>query len=178
LVAPARPALIFVCGTDHNGNDHPFTLTRKDYETPLGAVPTDVALVDEIEARVGAETLFADELHHRSEHSIEFQAVWLRRAYGAAPPPVLPVLCGSRPPRPRRPFLCGRSPPAAARGERPAAAPRAAGFLEALARGTAGRRVLVVAGADLAHVGPRFGDGPMLAPDRRRVEDADRAALA
>ncbi len=33
-----RPELVVVFGTDHNGAEQPFTLTRKHYETPLGAV--------------------------------------------------------------------------------------------------------------------------------------------
>jgi AmmeMemoRadiSam system protein B len=163
-LAGAPPDLVVVFGTDHNGFEHPFTLTRKDYETPLGAVPTDVALVDELAARLGADDLFADELHHRGEHSIEFQAVWLRHVFGADAPPMLPVLCGS----------IGR---ARTQHELPGADARVAGFIEALRRATAGRRVLVVAAADMAHVGPRFGDGPMLGGDRRRVEHDDRAAL-
>jgi hypothetical protein len=167
VAAAARPDLVVVLGTDHNGTDWPFTLTRKRYETPLGALPTDVALVDELCGRLPAhaEGLFADELHHRSEHSIELQAVWLAERFGADAPPMLPVLCGSL---------------HAAIGRRasPAADPRVAEFLGALRAATAGRRVLVVAGADLAHVGPRFGDGPMRAPDRQRIEQDDRRALA
>jgi len=166
LARAERPDLVIVFGTDHNGTDWPFTLTRKSYETPLGAAPTDTALVEELLARLPdhAEGLFADEIHHRTEHSIELQAVWLRHIFGADAPPVLPVLCGSL----HR---------AVTRRESPAADPRVAGFLDALRAATAGRRILIVAGADLAHVGPRFGDGPMRAPDRQRVADDDRLAL-
>lgn len=167
VTAATPPDLVVVFGTDHSGVGWPFTLTRKSFETPLGAVPTDAALVDELVARLPfhAEGLFEDELHHRNEHSIELQAVWLRHRFGAATPPVLPVLCSSL----HR---------AVARRESPSADPRVVGFLDALKAATAGRRVLVVAGADLAHVGPRFGDtAPMRAPDRQRVEQDDRRAL-
>src|SRR6516165_709246 len=77
--AAELPELVIVFGTDHNGIDHPFTLTRKHYDTPLGAIETDTALVDAltdgVKNRLGqsaAEHLFADEHHHRAEHSIEF----------------------------------------------------------------------------------------------------------
>jgi AmmeMemoRadiSam system protein B len=154
---PAEPPdLVVVLGTDHDGGEPPFTLTRKPFATPLGDVPVDGALVDALAARLGDE-LFADEPHHRGEHSIELQAVWLRHLFGARTPPMLPVLCGA--------------------ARLPADDARVAAFLSALRALTAGRRVLIVAAADLAHVGPRFGDDPIDAAGRREVEAADRAAL-
>jgi hypothetical protein len=39
------PELVVVFGTDHHGAEHPFTLTRKHYDTPLGRIDTDLALV-------------------------------------------------------------------------------------------------------------------------------------
>jgi AmmeMemoRadiSam system protein B len=161
------PELVIVFGTDHNGTEHPFTLTRKPFATPLGDVATDVALVDSLAARVrDPASLFADELHHRGEHSIELQAVWLRRVYGDATPPVLPVLCGSL----HRAIADGGSPNRVD--------PRVPEMLELLAGVVAGRRTLIIAGADLAHVGPRFGDDvAFLDEGRRVVARADHAAL-
>jgi AmmeMemoRadiSam system protein B len=160
------PDLVVVFGTDHNAGTEPFSLTRKPYATPLGEVPTDVALVDALAAELG-DWVFADELHHKHEHSIEFQAVWLRYLYGERTPPILPVLCGSL----HREVERGGAPDGHA---------RRAAFLDALARAVAGRRVLVVAGADMAHVGPHFGDAESMggAEARARVEAEDRAALA
>jgi AmmeMemoRadiSam system protein B len=62
-------------------------------------------------------------------------------------------------------------------GKRPEDDPRVARFLEALADtvATSGRRVAFVAGADLAHVGPRFGDPEPVSPDelaRLGVDDS------
>src|SRR5207248_2573323 len=88
---------------------------------------------------------FEEELHHRREHSIELAAVWLHHVRGGAPCPVVPILCGSF-----HPYTEGELDAAAdARIEAAVRAIRAA---------TAGRRTLVVAAADLAHVGPAFGD--------------------
>jgi len=51
-------------------------------------------------------------------------------------------------------------------GKRPEDDPRVARFLDALhdTVATCGRRVAFVAGADLAHVGPRFGDAEPISP--------------
>jgi AmmeMemoRadiSam system protein B len=165
------PELVVIFGTDHNGIDQPFTLTRKHYETPLGRLTTDVALVEALAARasIGANAaLFADEHHHRGEHSIEFQAVWLRYIYGerADGIKVLPILCGS---------LHGF----VESGADPDDAESVGGFLRALVEETAGRDVLWIAGADLAHVGPRFGDvDPLDDAALRNLDGTDQATLA
>jgi AmmeMemoRadiSam system protein B len=165
LSATPPPDLVIIFGTDHNGIDHPFTLTRKAYDTPLGLVETDADLVDAIARAAGDDGLFADEFHHRAEHSIEFQAVWLRQLWGEKTPPCLPVLCGSL-------------HASIQRGRSPRAENRVNDFLTTLSRLTEKRRVLVIAGADLAHVGPRFGDDRYGANERAILERADRDALA
>ncbi|HYL81509.1 MAG TPA: AmmeMemoRadiSam system protein B, partial [Candidatus Acidoferrum sp.] len=56
-----------------------------------------------------------------------------------------------------------------------------AGFLAALGETIAavGGRTLVIASADLAHVGPQFGDPRPITPGQlREVSDADREMLA
>ncbi len=164
--ASEQPDLIILFGTDHNGIHHPFTLTKKHYDTPLGRLTTDGALVDELRKHGGGEALLADERNHRGEHSLEFQAVWLRHILGSAMDsiPVLPILCGSM-----HHFIES--------ADDPAAAEEVGGFLGALHRAVAGRRVLWIAGADLAHIGPRFGDGPLTQADRSSLEQSDQAAL-
>jgi hypothetical protein len=154
--------LIVVLGTDHVGVRQPFSLTRKSYDTPLGATHTDAALVDGL-ARALGDDVFEEEFHHRQEHSIEFQAVWLKHVLGERTPPILPVLCGP----------LGECTP----GRAPAADARVQAFVRALHELVGDRRTLVVAGADLAHVGPRFGDDPVGVAGRAEVEAADRRAL-
>jgi AmmeMemoRadiSam system protein B len=172
--AAEAPELAIVFGTDHNGAEHPFTLTRKHYDTPFGPLDTDVELVDALERSVreklgasAAGRLFADERHHRAEHSIEFQMVWLRYTLGARAGGlrVLPILCGSL-----HHLVESR--------RAPASDPLVHVFLEALTRLVSGRRTLFVAGADLAHVGPRFGDPePLSKTDRLTLESKDHASL-
>lgn len=168
------PELVVVFGTDHHGAEHPFTLTRKHYDTPLGRIDTDLALVDELVASVGrrlgqtaADRLFAGERHHRGEHSIEFQVVWLRHILGPRANRVrlLPVLCGSL----HHLVESGRQPQTDA---------TVSVFLDEVQRLTAGRRTLFIAGADLAHVGPHFGDAqPLDDGDKQGLEHRDQASL-
>ncbi|HEY2525003.1 MAG TPA: AmmeMemoRadiSam system protein B [Candidatus Binataceae bacterium] len=146
-----RPELIVILGTSHYGaGPELFSATRKDYATPLGAVPTDRAFVERLAARyAGARggDLFADEMLHRNEHSIEFQALFLAWALGVQGYEVAPILVSS--------FhrMVGAN-------ERPAGAARVACFLDALREELAAerRRVLILAGVDFAHVGRKFGD--------------------
>lgn len=157
-----------IFGTCHAGMADPFSLTRKDYATPLGAAAVDRDLVDAVEARAGQDC-FASELAHRAEHSIEFQAVFLR------------YLLGGRRDFTILPVLASFAHEALVRGRGPEDDERVPRFLEALGEAIAasGRRVAVIAGADLAHVGPRFGDPAPLSPDDLgRVEREDRAMLA
>jgi AmmeMemoRadiSam system protein B len=160
--------LFVVFGTCHAGMADPFALTRKDYDTPFGPAPVDRDFVEALAARSGQDC-FASELAHRSEHSVEFQAVFLRYLFaGRREVSVVPVLTS---------FVHE----ALARGARPEEDPRVARFVDAL-RDTAaasGRRVAFVAGADLAHVGPRFGDAePVSAAALARIAAEDRRMLA
>lgn len=175
-VAEDCPAELFVVfGTSHTGTAPleggrgpapRFALTRKDFATPLGVVPCDREAVDRlVAAYAGDDDLFAGEPHHRGEHSIEFQAVWLAHLFGGRRPVrLLPVLCG------------GLDDLAGAPGDDP----RLAAFHEALARALAPlapERVAFVAGIDLAHVGAQFHGPPVDEAALARVERADRETL-
>ena len=146
-----RPELIVILGTSHYGaGPELFSATRKNYLTPLGAVPTDRAFVERLAARYAGSRggdLFADEMLHRNEHSIEFQALFLAWALGVEGYQVAPILVSSFHQMVRD-------------GERPAANERVARFLDALREELAAerRRVLILAGVDFAHVGRKFGD--------------------
>jgi MEMO1 family protein len=111
---------------------------------------------------------FDAELGHRKEHSIEFQAVFLR------------YVLGGRRPFTVVPILASFAHEALARGRRAEDDPAVARFLDAVVETAAAqnRRVAYVAGADLAHVGPRFGDAKPVSPkDLARIEREDRAML-
>ena len=164
LTGPA-PELVIVLGTSHMPTGTWLTFTRKSYATPLGAVPTDEPAIASLEARFG-RALYTGESRHRGEHSVEFQMLFLKHRWPDAAFTALPVLCGSS----HRDLMTGQSPESDA-----AFAPQ----LDALAEIARGRRTLVIASADLAHVGPQFGDdAPVNDAARQRLEAEDRAMLA
>lgn len=148
--------LVIMLGTDHYGDD-PITLTRQNYATPYGVLPTDQTIVDELAALVGEDVAFAGELRHRDEHSLELVAVWLHHMRDGEAVDVVPILTGSF-----QRFMTN--------GDRPSDAPILNQLLTRLAALSAGRRVVVVASGDLAHVGPEFGGEPL--------DDAGKARLA
>jgi MEMO1 family protein len=148
LVRREPPELVVILGTSHYGTGPElFTGTRKNYSTPLGALETDRGFVERLAARYTAGDLFADELLHRTEHSIEFQALFLAWALGARNYAVVPILVSSF-----HEMLAGNVTPANDR--------RVGAFLDSLRTELEddGRRTLIVAGVDFAHVGKKFGD--------------------
>ncbi len=155
--------LAVILGTDHYGDD-PLTLTRQNYATPLGVLPTAVDLVDALAQAIGRQAAFGGELRHRGEHSIELAAVWLHHLRGGQPLPLLPVLCGS-------------FESLMAAGRDPAQVPELEAFIQTLRPLLQERRTMVVAAADLAHVGPAFGGAPMDLAGRARLQAADQARL-
>jgi AmmeMemoRadiSam system protein B len=159
--------LFVIFGTCHAGMPDPFALTTKDYDTPLGPVRTDRDVMEALARRAGHNWL-GSQIAHRAEHSIEFQAVWLQYLFGGSHPfTVVPVLTSF-------------AHEALARGQRPEDDARVARFLDAVGETLAatGRRAAVIAGADLAHVGPRFGDPePVSEDERERIAQEDREML-
>jgi len=161
----AEPADTYVIlGTDHGAARSPFAATRKAFVTPLGAAEVDGELLDEA-ARLYRQDLFAGEFAHRGEHSIEFQVVWLQHIFGEVR--ILPILCGA-------------FHRAEGRVVDPSTMPAVVGLTRGLRNASAalGRRICIIAGADLAHVGPRFGDPqPAMGGRLKLIEAQDRALL-
>jgi len=142
-VREAEVAVVF--GTDHSGGAASLTPTRQNYATPWGVLPTYQPAVDAVVDALGEERAFAQELHHRKEHSIELAVIWLHYIRGGQPLELVPLLCGSF-----HPFILGDAHPSQD-GALLAA-------LKGLREVVQGKRTLIVAAADLAHVGPAFGD--------------------
>ncbi len=163
----ARAAeLVIIFGTDHNSDGPGLTFTRQQYATPWGVLPTARPVVDAVAEAIGEEAAFGQELHHRGEHSVELAAVWLHYLRRGQPCPIVPILCGSF-----QPFVDGQ--------RQPAEDAVLSAALDALRVATAPHRTLVVAAADLAHMGPAFGDGfPIDFVGRTRLQAADEQLVA
>ena len=163
--AISQTDLFVVLGTDHAGGPAEITLTRQSYGTPFGVLRTDVDAVDRIKEAMGAEAAYASELNHSVEHSIELAAVWLHRLVGIRDVRILPVLCGSF-----YPFTQGSGRPDQVRSWN-----AAVGVLREIA---ARENTMVIAAADLAHVGPAFGAStPVRSAQKRSLADFDTGML-
>jgi AmmeMemoRadiSam system protein B len=136
-----------IFGTAHTPMENPFCLTRKDFITPLGTLNVDKELVDAIQSRCPND-LFKYERVHRSEHSIEFQCVFLRYLYPEPIPlKIVPILSGSF-----HEAIEQRISPIELEPIRQ--------FIEALKEAVSylRREVCYIASADLSHMGLQFGD--------------------
>jgi len=168
-LARSEPAELFVfLGTAHAETVEQFALTRKDFETPLGTAVTDVDFVEALAAGSGRD-LFTDEFLHRGEHSVELELVFVQHLMQKAGCEFKVV-----------PVLCGGFDRAMAEDISPMSLPGVPEVIDALRELIAAerRRVVLIAGADLSHVGPRFGGEERLTSGTLSdLEDADRETL-
>jgi AmmeMemoRadiSam system protein B len=151
-------------GTSHAPMREPFSLCRKAFATPFGEVEADKQSIDLIASACDFDP-YADLLNHKREHSLEFQVVFLKHLLGPRRARIIPILAGLGEQQ-----STGKSPKEAAAVEK---------FFDAVHRVVENRRAIVIAGADLAHVGPRFGDPHAYDESEREKLDAkDRESLA
>jgi MEMO1 family protein len=154
-----------VFGTSHAPMREPFSICPKSFATPLGDVAPDDDACHTL-AKAARFDPHADMFNHKREHSIEFQVLFLKHVLGDRPIRIVPILAG-----------LGRHQ---ARATDPSSDVQVESFLDAVRELVAKRpgRVVVVAGADLAHVGPRFGDAKAFdTRQRRTLEERDRDSL-
>lgn len=156
-----------IFGTAHAPMQHPFCLTQKDFVTPLGNLSADRERIRAIQSRCPND-LFQDEGVHRSEHSIEFQCLFLRYLY----PESLPLRIV--------PILCGSLHEAIQKGISPMEIKPIRQFIGALKDtvSSLGEEVCYIASADLSHIGPQFGDQEGVREhDLRGLTEEDREML-
>ncbi len=167
VVERTDASLFVIIGTSHHSL-HRFTLTRKDFKTPLGIARTDQTYIDRLVAHYGTG-LFDDELAHLPEWSIELEVVFLQYLYeGRRPFRIVPLVVGS--------FQdCVQEP------QRPPAAASDIGrMVEALRRVEAEtpEPICYIISGDLAHIGPKFNDPrPVDAPWLAYSRAQDQAIL-
>jgi hypothetical protein len=165
-LGPRQPAplRVIVYGTGHSLLGETVALTRKHFETPLGRLPCDTAFVDALAQRLG-DRAWRGELAHRHEHSIEFQAIYLKHRLRDHPVSLVPILCA------------GFHGLEAGQGAREEASVEALVVAVREVERTLGGATMHLAAVDLSHVGPRFGDPEVDERVQGEVEAHDRAAL-
>jgi AmmeMemoRadiSam system protein B len=159
-------ALFVIIGTSHYSSER-FTLTRKDFKTPLGVVHTDQQYIDRLVAHYG-DGLFRHEAAHLPEHSIELEVVFLQYLYeNRRPIRIVPLLVGS-------------FQDAVRSGVPPRVQTDIGRLIEALRRTEAetAEPICYIISGDLAHLGPKFGDAqPVSEPLLQRSRAQDRVLL-
>ena len=137
-----------IFGTSHYASvENPFILTRKNFTTHFGEAQIDLDLINSIENDCNWD-LYEGEIYHKSEHSIEFQVVFLQYLFNNKKEfKILPILCNSF-----YKFI--------EKGTSPSEDNKTATFLNSIKEIVTrlGNKTIVIAGADLAHMGNKFGD--------------------
>jgi AmmeMemoRadiSam system protein B len=151
--------VVLLLGTDHHPGLLPCAVLDKGYQTPLGRA---TAATDEIDALVRrVPWLDREAIRHRTAHSLEWATLYLQHVWGAAMPPVVPLLCG-----------------AATFGKDGGLHPDMPDVVAALDGLIEGGRVLVVAAAELTHAGPAYGRRDVDADGLVALADRDRRVVA
>lgn len=138
--------LFVIIGTSHHISTDVLMFTEKNYNTPLGIVETDQELLNLIKEK-SENKITIDETAHRLEHSIELQAVLLKRYMGDRPFKILPILAGSI-----HNYILKNSSPASD--------PKYLEIVNILKDAVAeyGKNTVFLASVDLAHIGRKFDD--------------------
>jgi AmmeMemoRadiSam system protein B len=139
--------LFVIFGTSHSPAKNQFILTMKDFQTPLGVMATDKEFVKSLSSKYPSN-LFEDELIHKYEHSIEFQVIFLQYVLrNKKNAKIVPILCSS--------FY-----EVVEKDIEPSEFPPIRDFISLMKDSLEryGKPVCFIAGADLSHVGKKFGD--------------------
>jgi AmmeMemoRadiSam system protein B len=150
----AEASLFVIIGTSHYSMQR-FTLTRKNFKTPLGIVATDQDYINRLVKHYG-DGLFDDEIAHLPEHSIELEVVFLQYLYEKQRDiRIVPLVVGS-------------FQDAIDIGHSPKEQPDIKKMVKALRKVEAETKepIFYIISGDLAHIGPKFGD--------RKLTEADQ----
>jgi AmmeMemoRadiSam system protein B len=159
------PQRVVILGTGHQLTEGLFCVTEKDFNTPLGLAKNEIAATQQLREAAG-KVHAADDFAHRSEHSIEFQLIFLQHLLSEKSFTIIPVLCGSLQANltayTRRAYLKKAKP-----------------FLEKLAQIVSDpeHETLVVAGVDFSHIGLKFGHDRAADYLARQAEAHDKNLL-
>lgn len=149
-------------GIAHQSQHGGFIVTDKNFATPYGIVNTDQEFVDKLQEHTNFD-IFYDELLHKQEHSLEFQAIMLKHVLGEKQFKIVPILCGHLQINPENYDLEDID--------------SVKNIVCAIKKTSdeLGRKLCFIAGVDLAHVGLQFGDDA--APDEAYLKEIEKADL-
>lgn len=148
-----RPDRVIILGTNHFGSSTGVTACDKGYESPIGTSQLDADFLNLLKSKLGeadAAKLLKDRYDHEREHSIELHIPWIQHVFTDTATGASPKVVG---------FLV--HDPAVNNGE--SYDNQGLGilpFIEALKATIAQSKgkTLIVASADLSHIGQSFGD--------------------
>lgn len=159
------PEKVLLLGTGHNLSESYFSLTTKDFVTPLGRVKTDRDEVERLKEKCSPEIIAPHDIDHKNEHSLEFQILFLQHIFGDGFQ-LMPVLCGSL-------------HKVLHRFSKPGEIPGMSDFISGLRLFLGDREdsALIVAGVDFSHIGPKFGHREPATSLLLEAKEHDRSLL-
>jgi AmmeMemoRadiSam system protein B len=159
-----KPDRVIILGTNHFGIGDGVVVSEYGFMTPLGKASADKTMLAFLEKTLGSKRIYADQIDHLGEHSVQMHIPWLQHFYGD-----VPLLAALIP----NPLV----PPVADDDERATTAQFVSAIRTALTE--IGGRTLLIASSDLSHVGPQFGDqGQITDAASNEIEQMDRQRLA
>jgi len=162
------PDIVIAFGVSHKGGVSPFIFTKKEYETPYGNIQVDNDLYMKFKEVLWYEP-DEEEFFHKDEHSLELQALWLKYIWRDKTPKWLPILVTD--------FerFCEKNPPSKIEYIEKFFSSAEIILKELLNQN---KKVLILAGVDFSHVGPRFGDDIEITPEiKKTIEEYDKKIL-
>jgi len=165
MLKHASPSRIILLGVGHQLQNTLFSLTDKDFEAPLGITRSDRKAIGRLR-KSGRDIIASDDFAHRSEHSIEFQLIFLQHLMADKTFTIIPILCGS---------LQADLP----EYSREAYQGQTGRFLDELRSilNDPEQETILIAGVDLSHTGPKFGHEMPASHMQLRSEEYDRNLL-
>ena len=137
---------VVIFGINHHEQEGLYCISEKNYVTLFGELNTDRHFISDLRKRVPEGTLTPDDFGHMTEHSIEFQTIFLHY-YLQGSFSLVPILCGSI-----HEFIQKKKDILSDK--------RFLGMVDAM-KGLIQEgkgKTLLVAGVDLSHIGRKFGD--------------------
>ncbi len=168
-----QPDVIIALGVAHASPNSPWVMTDKTFETIYGNIETDAELYQEIASALWYDPK-AEEIIHHNEHSLEFQALWLKYLWREKSPKWVPILCSSLE------KYCENCTPASLPHIEEAIQKIGLILKKYIEQG---KKIMILTGIDLSHVGPKFGNDIEFKDENeaiefwKKLEELDRNTL-